>query len=75
MGYSQVWMEKLQVLDSHAFALLAKQLAVLACDPDPGGGDIQIANAAFGPAVSTTSFLTAAMTDGSIPFVGLRCYM
>jgi len=36
-------MKELQILDAHALASRAKQLAVAASDPYPGAGHVQIA--------------------------------
>jgi len=71
VGDSQVRVKKLQILDTHALATRAKQLAVAASDPYPGAGHVQIAYATFGPAVDSASFLTATMTHGPMPFAGL----
>jgi hypothetical protein len=65
-------MKKLQILDTHALASWAKQLAVTAFDPNSGGCHTQIAYRALGPAVNTASFLTATMTNGSKSFAGLN---
>ena len=70
-GHPQVWMKKPQILDAHALASRAEQLAVAASDPYPGTGQIQIAYATFGPTVDTASFLTATMTHGLISLAGL----
>jgi hypothetical protein len=64
-------MKQLQILDTHALATRAKQLAVTASDPYPGTGHVQVAYGTFGPTVDTASFLTATMTDGLKAFVGL----
>jgi hypothetical protein len=47
-----------------------KQLAVTTCNPDFGGGQVQIPHCALAPAVHTGSFLAAKMTDGLKAFVG-----
>jgi len=55
-----------------AVTVSTKHLAILAGDPQPGSGKVQIPNFAPGPAVNTGCPLAASVADGLKALVGLN---
>jgi len=70
--HPQIKVKQLQILDMDALTVSTKHFAILAGDPQPGSGKVQVPNLAPGPAVNTRSPLTASVADGLKPLVGLH---
>jgi len=69
--HPQIRVKEFQVLDMDALTVSTKHFAILAGDPQPCSGKVQVPNLALGPAVNTTIPLAASMADGLKPLVGL----
>ena len=54
-----IGVEQLQFLNADPLAYRAKQLAVVAMEPDLSGCQIQVTHAALGPTVGAVSFMPA----------------
>jgi len=51
-GHPQIGVKDLQLFDADALAVVTEQFAVLAAQPDPGAGEIQIPDFTPGPTVN-----------------------
>jgi hypothetical protein len=64
-------MKQLQILDTDLMAFGAKQFAIPTGKPHFGSCHVQIANRALSPAVDSSGFFAATLTNGLKAFVGL----
>jgi len=70
LGYPQVGVKQIQVLDNDSLAMGTEDLAILALEPDLGRGQIEISYGSLGPTVDVGALLAAEMADGVKTFVG-----
>jgi hypothetical protein len=72
LGYPQIRMKQLQILDTDLMTFDTKQFAIPTGKPHFGSCQVQIANRALCPTVDSSGFLAATLTNGLKAFVGLR---
>lgn len=69
LGNPEVGVEQFQVLDKDSLALETKDLAILAIQPYPGRGQIQIPHGSLRPAVDVPRSLPTDMADRMEPLI------
>lgn len=69
-GHSEIGIEEIEVLDGKALTFGAKDLAVMALDPDPGRGEVEVPKRSLFLAVDSYPFASTEMADGVEAFVG-----
>ena len=69
-GHSKVGIEEIEVLDGNTLTFGAKDLAVMALDPDPGRGEVEVPKRSLFLAVDSHPFASTDMADGVESFVG-----
>jgi hypothetical protein len=70
-GDPDIGVKQLQILDADFVTYRAKQLSVLAFEPNFSACQIQVTDATFSPAMSTVGFMPASVTNWFKAFVRL----
>ena len=70
LGYPQVGVKQIQVLDDDSLTMETEDLAILALEPDWSRGQIEISYGPLGPTVDVGAWLAAEVADRVKTFVG-----